>query len=223
MEQKKLDLKHLRIFGCLAYVKDLGQLRKLDKRSKMVKFVGYTQTGYRLWDSIKKKMIVSREVHFNEEENGNTKQKENKIKSCVQHEEDLDEEHEEIGNISEEDLKINEEHLEAEENDEDATSVENNNNITQEQAEERTLRRSHRQTKFPDRYNAYTFLTYEEVMKSKDKKKWMKAIQEEKNSLKKNKTWDLVSINEARGKKCLTSRWVFQKKMVNTKQDSLRM
>lgn len=37
-----------------------------------MKFVGYTQTGYRLWDPIKHKIIVSLKVHFNEEEGGCT-------------------------------------------------------------------------------------------------------------------------------------------------------
>lgn len=40
---EKPNLKHLRIFECVAYAKNLGQLKKLDNRSKMVKFVGYMQ------------------------------------------------------------------------------------------------------------------------------------------------------------------------------------
>lgn len=56
---EKPNLKHLRIFECVAYAKNLGQLKKLDNRSKMVKFVGYMQTGYRLWDPIKRKIIIS--------------------------------------------------------------------------------------------------------------------------------------------------------------------
>lgn len=55
----KPNLKYLRTFGCKAYVKELGQLRKLNNRSKIMKFVGYTQTGYRLWNPVKRKIIVS--------------------------------------------------------------------------------------------------------------------------------------------------------------------
>lgn len=60
--------------------------------------------------------------------------------------------------------------------------------------------------KFPNRYNDCALLTYEEIMKSKDREKWITAIQEEKNSLDENKTWELVNANEPREKKCITSR-----------------
>lgn len=210
----KPDLKHLRVFECKAYAKELGQLKKLDNISKTVKFVGYTKTGYRLWDPIKNKIIVSREVHFNEEE-GKCTEKENKKKKLtrvkknktwMQHEEE-DEEDEEVVSDNEEDIEINE--VDSEEEEDENVTIENANNIPAEQAED-TLRRSTRPKKFPDRYNDYAYLTYDKAMNSKDKRKWMRAIQEEKNLLRENKTWELVSSNEARGKKCITSKWVFQ-------------
>ena len=66
--QEKPNLKHLRVFGCTAYSKELGQLKKLDDRSRIVKFVGYSPVGYRLWDPIRRKIIISREVVFQEEQ-----------------------------------------------------------------------------------------------------------------------------------------------------------
>lgn len=143
---EKPNLKHLRIFGCTAYAKELGQLRKLDKRSKTVKFVGYTQTGYRLWDPIKRKIIVSREVHFNEKEEeytteedrrrDSTKEKKNKI--YMQDKDDLDEDEE----ILNDNMKRKED-SEEEENEENITMIENNDNILPERTEN-TPRRSQR-------------------------------------------------------------------------------
>ena len=55
-------------------------------------------------------------------------------------------------------------------------------------------------------------LTYEDAIKSKDKNKWMKAIQEEIDSLNKNRTWIYVNEKEVKDKEILTSRWVFRLK-----------
>ncbi|KZC14882.1 Copia protein [Dufourea novaeangliae] len=65
---KRPNLKHLRTFGCTVLVKDLRQVSKLDNRGKIAIFVGYTQTGYRLWDQETRKLIISRDVHFGEGE-----------------------------------------------------------------------------------------------------------------------------------------------------------
>lgn len=67
------------------------------------------------------------------------------------------------------------------------------------------LRRSVRTRKPPSRYGDYVFLTYEQAITGLDKENWKKAIQEEKKSLKKNKTWKLVERSEADGTKILSS------------------
>ena len=36
-------MSHLKTFGCVAYTKDLGQLRKLDDRGKPGVFIGYVE------------------------------------------------------------------------------------------------------------------------------------------------------------------------------------
>ena len=50
---RRVDVGHLRVFGCMAYahVPD-SERRKLDKKSKKMRFVGYslTSNGYRLFD-----------------------------------------------------------------------------------------------------------------------------------------------------------------------------
>lgn len=72
-EHKKPDLRRLQLFGCDAYAKVLGPLKKLDERYKKYTFVGYAPVGYRLWDSSKRKIHIARDVKF-----GNLTKKEEK-------------------------------------------------------------------------------------------------------------------------------------------------
>lgn len=64
----KPDLGHLHVFGCIAYSLIPKEKRqKLDARSKMYIFVGYSETtkGYRLLDPLNpQKVILSRNVKF---------------------------------------------------------------------------------------------------------------------------------------------------------------
>ena len=70
---KKPDVSHLRIFGCMAYahVPD-GERRKLDKKSKKMRFVGYSLTSkeYRLFDETNRKLYIRRDFEFNENDFG---------------------------------------------------------------------------------------------------------------------------------------------------------
>lgn len=74
------------------------------------------------------------------------------------------------------------------------------------------IRRSKRTTKIPEKLKDYVLLTYKEATTGEEKENWEKAIDSEKESLKKNKTWSLVDISEAGSKKILTNKWVFRVK-----------
>ncbi|KYQ50741.1 Copia protein [Trachymyrmex zeteki] len=63
---KEPNLNTLKIFGCAAYAKILEPLKKLDDRSRKLIFVGYSPEGYRLWDAENRKIILSRDVKFEE-------------------------------------------------------------------------------------------------------------------------------------------------------------
>lgn len=69
--QSKIDLSHLRIFGCKAYahVPDVKR-RKFDDKSKEYIFVGYSEssTGYRLLDPQTHHLKISRDVVFIEDD-----------------------------------------------------------------------------------------------------------------------------------------------------------
>jgi transposase InsO family protein len=63
----KLNVAHLRTFGCIAYAHIPFELRKkLDDRSEKCIFTGYSETSkaYRLYNPITKKLILSRDVQF---------------------------------------------------------------------------------------------------------------------------------------------------------------
>ena len=65
----KPDVKHLRVFGCIAYANvPKDERKKLDSKSKRCILLGYgSETkGYRLYDVEKGKVLHSRDVIFNE-------------------------------------------------------------------------------------------------------------------------------------------------------------
>lgn len=68
---KDVSYKHLRVFGCRAYVhipKD--ERSKLDDKAKECIFLcyGHEEFGYRLWDQVARKLIRSRDVVFLEDQ-----------------------------------------------------------------------------------------------------------------------------------------------------------
>ena len=65
----KLDLSHLKVFGCIAYVHVPDELRtKLDPKAEKCVFIGYSleQKGYRCYNPLTHKLGVSRDVVFDE-------------------------------------------------------------------------------------------------------------------------------------------------------------
>ena len=69
MVPKETDLSHLRMFGCMAYahIPDC-QRNKLDKKAEKFRFVGYrlNSKDYRLMNEKTTKVVISRDVIFNE-------------------------------------------------------------------------------------------------------------------------------------------------------------
>jgi hypothetical protein len=63
----KLNVAHPRTFGCITYAHVPSELRKkLDDRSEKCIFTGYNETykAYRLYNPITKKLTLSRDVQF---------------------------------------------------------------------------------------------------------------------------------------------------------------
>ncbi|KAA0036801.1 Retrovirus-related Pol polyprotein from transposon TNT 1-94 [Cucumis melo var. makuwa] len=71
---RKPSIAHLRVFGCMIYAHIPDQKHcKLDDKSDKYVFVGYdaSSKGYKLYNPITKKMMVSRDVVFGKEASGN--------------------------------------------------------------------------------------------------------------------------------------------------------
>ncbi|KAK8571247.1 hypothetical protein V6N13_103376 [Hibiscus sabdariffa] len=66
---KKPGVGHLKIFGCIAYAHVPVQIRKkLDDKGEKCIFIGYDERSkaYRLYNPLTKKLIISRDVEFDE-------------------------------------------------------------------------------------------------------------------------------------------------------------
>jgi hypothetical protein len=65
----EIDYSGLRVFGCPAYVLIPSEERpKLDPMSRQCVFLGYGKRvkGYKFWDPMANKAVISRDVVFNE-------------------------------------------------------------------------------------------------------------------------------------------------------------
>jgi hypothetical protein len=70
-KSKDVSYDHIRVFDCRAFVHIPNDERsKLDSKDRIVYFLGYEngEFGYRLWDSIEKKLVMNRDMKFFEQE-----------------------------------------------------------------------------------------------------------------------------------------------------------
>ncbi|UYV76053.1 hypothetical protein LAZ67_13002335, partial [Cordylochernes scorpioides] len=173
---RKPNLSNVKLFGSEVYVKKLGNLKKLDSKSEKYSLIRYSGNGYRLWDMQKRMIIIARDVVF-------TGKLTNEMTSVIQprYREDLDSEIEES-----QDTKME---LDTHDKPQNSTNS-------------KYMLRNRENINRPERLKDYEvlnsvseeigLLTYDEAVTGVDKENWIKAIQEEKDSLKKNETWDFV-------------------------------
>ncbi|KAG8481510.1 hypothetical protein CXB51_026364 [Gossypium anomalum] len=195
----------LKIFGCAAYAHvDNG---KLELRSIKCIFFGYKTgvKGYKLWCPEKRKVVISRDVVFDETAmlpNLSLKDSSNK-----------------------ENQKQVEQQINIESTPQASTKIDNR--VASSPQYSITKNRTRREIKPPKMYAeadliAYTLnvtedidanrelSNYSEVISCEGSEKWMFAMQEEMEFLHKNRTWDLVKL--PKGKKVVHCKWVFKKK-----------
>uniref|UniRef100_A0A2N9EPJ3 CCHC-type domain-containing protein n=1 Tax=Fagus sylvatica TaxID=28930 RepID=A0A2N9EPJ3_FAGSY len=212
---QEVDYSFMRIFGCPAYVHISGEDRsKLDPKSKKCIFLGFKKgvKGYKLWDPVAQKVVISRDVVFDEK--SMTKVfKEEKSQAA-----------ESSNNIGRSTVQVELDELESQ-SDEEPHSNDQEQDSTRSDRPKRNKRP-------PVRYGfedlvSYALLTssedpstFQEAIESSEKDKWMEAMVEENESLSKNKTWELTEL--PKGKKPIGCKWVFKKKEAVSEKEGER-
>ncbi len=240
--KRKPKISHLKVFGCNAYVHIPKEKRqKLEPKSTKCIFIGYADPckGYRMYDPSTKKVILSRDVKFCE----------NNFDNVAQSEEKFREESVSVYHNFERDFHViypeSNEETEAENNNLQDLQLVGDNEILQDQeqvGDNEILRRSERERKNPDRYGEWidsgafdfdntaddedlaehAFLSIvpgttiqepesmKEALNGEYAEKWKEATNSEYESLLKNETWTLVPL--PKGKNVVGSKWVFKVK-----------
>ncbi|GJX75492.1 transposable element [Tanacetum coccineum] len=226
---KPADYSKLRVFGCPAYyhVSD----GKLNPRANKGIFMGYGDgvKGYRIWSPSERRVILSRDVTFDEDHLFRLKPDsvESKFEEGAS---------EKVEHVAKQVEYV--EHEVPEDTDHDVTSLDppNSAHLEHEQYRSIALDRPRRDAKAPSRlgfqnYVAYALqvaeeveslepATYQEAITSKDSDMWSAAMGEEIESLHKNNTWALVKLPE--GRKVVGCKWVFKKKTGLSGSDNIR-
>ena len=196
---RKPRVEHLRVFGSTAYVHIPKDERgKLDSKSRKCILLGYgsVRKGYRVFDPLTQKVSYSRNVKFNEQENGPSVEEEESVQNpqILTPIDEIQEEGED-GGI------------------EELPAVEPEPPTTPEPP-----RRSTRDRRPVDYYGSaqvhiamhHEPTTFEEATRCPEKAKWNEAMGKEIKSLKDNQVWELTTLPT--GKKAITCKWVYKVK-----------
>lgn len=197
---RKPDLTHMRVFGCMAYAHVPDSIRqKLDSKAEKFRFIGYNVgvKAYRLYDEETRKLVIRRNVKFNESDFNVSKAKED-VKSIVRV--DLNPE---ISTQEDESMEVRRSDRVRSAPirfgfDEHADIVEPHQHVDH------------------MAYNVCQITeprNMEEAMKGDQAKEWKAAANSEYRSLMENETWELVNLPEDR--KLIGCRWVFKVKHGN--------
>ena len=217
MKGRKPNLSHLKVFGCVCYARTetVGR-KKLDDRSRALVHLG-TEPGskaYRLFDPLSSRVVISRDVVFEERmqwrwnDKNVTKKLDNgefelSLRSLGHYDNDVGE-----------DVEVLDDGNDGENHDED-----NGENLD---VDDIPLRRSTRVSNKPPYLEDYILLAEVESEQllmiindepwnfndAKELKVWIDACKDEISSIEKNITWDLVELPA--GIKPIGLKWVFK-------------
>lgn len=215
----KPQIGHLKVFGSVGYVHIPDQLRKkLDKKSEKMILVGYDNTNYRMYNLNNKKIKISRNVIFDEQQVPETRK--NIAEICIIDNDIPVSQETEIPESENVDDSVTE--IPSSENEDSLLSC-NSDDPVYEPSQELSdiesrsinLRPRHNRRFEANLIELSIPQSYEEAIRSPQKDKWSEAIKEELSALKVNNTWTMV---KRCGQRTLTTKWVFTvKKNENNK------
>ena len=214
LKKKKPNMGHLRIFGCVCYAKrDTHLPKKLDDRSRELVHLGVEPgtKAYRLYDPRSRKIVVSRDVVFDESKVWSWDKIEKKSSGVTC----------EITLPTHKEVTV----AESETGDSEAEQDEEDSDSGDEESDSPIPRRSTRVITRPGYLDDYVLkievdeterlllLINEEPWdwnEAKHEKVWRESCEDEIASIKKNKTWTLVELPA--GCKAIGLKWVFKVK-----------
>ncbi|GAU31071.1 hypothetical protein TSUD_322080 [Trifolium subterraneum] len=200
--KNKPSVKHLRVFGSIAYNHVSDQLRrKLDDKATTMILVGYHSTGgYKLYDPVNKNVVVSRNVVFDEMKEWDWNMHEKKSSTSVMLEE-LEEKKEIVPKTDmrrSTRARILPARLQEYESNKDSEVI-NDGDLVH-----------------------LAFMAESEpidVISALKSEKWRCAMKEELDSIESNQTWELVDLPQ--NKRAIDVKWVYKLKM-NSKGEVTR-
>ncbi|KAJ3692026.1 hypothetical protein LUZ60_012376 [Juncus effusus] len=192
---QKPTVSHFKVFGSVAYAHVPDQRRtKLDDKSKKFVLIGYDEKtkAYKLFDPIGRKVMVSRDVHVNEERAWDWNNKD-----------EMTHDEAELG--------------EAEKGESPASTFVPTSPVPSDVEDEP---RQPRMRSMQDLYDSTSevhliclladaeTITFEEAVRNE---KWQAAMNEEIKAIERNQTWELVEL--PKGSQPIGVKWVYKKKM----------
>lgn len=223
---KKVDLSHLRTFGCLAYaLKPKQKRQKLDMKTEELIFIGYCEStkGYRLMHPQTGKITVARNVKFLENifPGDGTKVTKNAVVPISIEEERIEPALlEEVPGIHTHSEDLQERDVSCIEfaADDQARTFEQSDDAAVTSTEPSEELRYNLRPRNPVNYNCSCSnaiagidgdpMTVDEALSRPDCELWQKAMNDELRSLEENQTWSLVNL--PRDKKPIQCKWVFK-------------
>ncbi|KAA0038926.1 integrase [Cucumis melo var. makuwa] len=205
---EKPSVSHLRVFGSIAYSHIPNQLRgKLDDKSEKCIMVGYSENSkaYRLYNPVSRKIIISRDVIFSEDESWNWNDDVDEAKSPFH------------VNIDENEVaqELEQAEIQAMESSSSSTSSSTSND----EISPRRMRSIQEIYNTTNRINDDHFanfalfagvdpVTFDEAIQDE---KWKIAMDQEIDAIRRNETWELMELPT--NKQALGVKWVYRTKL----------
>lgn len=196
---KKPSVKHLRVFGSIAYAQVPQQERsKLDDRSAKYVFIGYDyqSKGYRLFNPMNNKVVVSRDVQFDKEDAWKWEDQQENTYSFLPYFDDEDD----VAPIEEPEPSTPQ----------GEPPTPQSENSSERPRRMRSLEDIYEDTEEINDELHCLFVDCESLsfQEAVQDKKWRAAMDEEIKSIEKNNTWELTSLPN--GHESIGVKWVYK-------------